>query len=49
MPKDRLNMSQLKSAPVIRGLAIRALQVGLILMLVGAGWLIYRQLPANHY
>ena len=45
MPNDRLNMSQLKSAPVIRGLAIRALQVGLILMLVGAGWLIYRRLP----
>ena len=41
------NMSQLKSAPVIRGLAIRALQVGLILMLVGAGWLIYRRLPAT--
>ena len=45
--KDRLNISQLKSAPVIRGLAIRALQLGLILMLVGAGWLIYRQLPAS--
>jgi hypothetical protein len=47
MPNDRLNMSQLKSAPVIRGLVIRALQVGLILMLVGAGWLIYRRLPAT--
>ena len=47
MPNDRLNMSQLTSAPVIRGLVIRALQVGLILMLVGAGWLIYRRLPAT--
>ena len=45
MSNDRLNISQLKSAPVIRGLAIRALQLGLILMLVGAGWLIYRRLP----
>ena len=32
---------------MLRGLAIRALQVGLILMLVGAGWLIYRRLPAT--
>ena len=47
MSNDRLNMSQLKSAPVLRGLAIRALQIGLILMLVGAGWLIYQRLPAN--
>jgi hypothetical protein len=47
MSNDRLNISQLKSAPVIRVLAIRALQVGLILMLVGAGWLIYRRLPAT--
>ena len=43
----RLNISQLKSAPVLRGVAIRALQVGLIAMLVGAGWLIYRRLPAS--
>ena len=41
------NISQLKSSPVLRGIAIRALQVGLILMLVGAGWLIYRRLPAT--
>ncbi|HKY43654.1 MAG TPA: hypothetical protein VJM50_11200 [Pyrinomonadaceae bacterium] len=41
------NMSKLNSAPVIRGLAIRVLQIGLILMLVGAGWLIYRRLPAT--
>ena len=45
--KDRWNMSELKSAPVVRGIAIRLLQVGLILALVGAGWLIYRQLPAT--
>jgi len=31
----------------LRGLLIRALQVGLILVLAGAGWLIYRQLPAG--
>jgi len=30
-----------------RGLLIRLLQVGLIFVLVGAGWLIYRQLPAG--
>ena len=45
--KGRSNISQLKSAAVLRGAAIRALQVGLILTLVGAGWLIYRQLPAS--
>src|SRR6187549_643221 len=28
-----------------RGLLILALQVALIVMLVGAGWIIYRQLP----
>jgi len=44
---DRRNISQLKSSPILRGIAIRALQVGLILMLVGAGWLIYRRLPAT--
>ena len=30
-----------------RGLLIRLLQVSLIFVLVGAGWLIYRQLPAG--
>ena len=30
-----------------RGLLILALQVGLIVVLIGAGWLIYRQLPDN--
>ena len=42
-----MNVSQFKSPALIRGLAIRALQIGLILGLVGAGWLIYRRLPAN--
>jgi hypothetical protein len=45
--KDRLNISQLTSGAVLRGIAIRVLQLGLILMLVGAGWLIYRQLPES--
>ena len=45
--KDRWNISQMKSAPVLRGIAIRILQVALILALVGAGWLIYRQLPES--
>ncbi|HKR11735.1 MAG TPA: hypothetical protein VJT15_06745 [Pyrinomonadaceae bacterium] len=31
----------------VRGAIIVALQVGLILALAGAGWLIYRQLPAS--
>ena len=43
--KDRLNISELKSAPLLRGIAIRILQIGLILALFGAGWLIYRGLP----
>jgi hypothetical protein len=37
----------LKSAISFRALAIVTLQAGLILGLVGAGWLIYRQLPAS--
>lgn len=45
--KDRWDISQWKSAAVLRGIAIRVLQVGLIVMLVGAGWLIYRQLPQS--
>ena len=31
----------------LRGLLILALQVGLIVMLVGAGWFVYRQLPED--
>jgi len=45
--KGRWNISALKSAATFRGLAILALQAALILMLVGAGWLIYRRLPAS--
>lgn len=40
-------ISALKSAVTFRGLAILALQVGLILLLGGAGWMIYRRLPAR--
>ena len=40
-------LSPLKSAATFRGLAILALQVLLIAVLVGAGWMIYRRLPAN--
>ena len=39
--------SALKSAITLRGLAILALQAALIVLLVGAGWAIYRQLPAS--
>jgi hypothetical protein len=38
-------LSQSAVSPKFRGLLIRLLQVSLILVLVGAGWLIYRQLP----
>ena len=38
-------LSQSSVSPKFRGLLIRVLQVSLILVLVGAGWLIYRQLP----
>ena len=38
-------LSERSVSPNVRGLLIRVLQVSLILVLVGAGWLIYRQLP----
>ena len=38
-------MSGLKRLSSLRGLTIVALQAVMILLLVGAGWLIYRQLP----
>jgi hypothetical protein len=47
LSKDRLNISQLRSAGVLRAVAIRVLQVGLIVMLVGAGWMVYRRLPVT--
>lgn len=37
----------MKSAFSLRALAIVALQAALLAVLVGAGWLIYRQLPAS--
>ena len=45
--KGRFNISRLKSAASLRGLVILALQVLLIAVLVGAGWMIYRRLPAH--
>jgi len=39
------NFSALKSAATFRGFVILALQAALILLLVGAGWLVYRRLP----
>lgn len=43
----RRNLSGLKPATVVRGIAIRFLQAALIALLVGGGWLIYRRLPAT--
>ena len=40
-------LSERPVSRTFRGLLIRALQLSLILVLVGAGWLIYRQLPAG--
>src|SRR5215216_4261148 len=40
-------LSERPVSRTFRGLLIRALQVSLIFVLVGAGWLIYRQLPAG--
>ena len=40
-------ISALKSAVTLRGVAILALQVGLVLLLAGAGWMIYKRLPAS--
>jgi hypothetical protein len=43
----RSYISGLKRFGTVRGLTIVALQGLLILLLVGAGWLIYRELPAS--
>jgi hypothetical protein len=40
-------LSRLKQAVTVRGLVILGLQGLLVLLLAGAGWSIYRQLPAN--
>jgi hypothetical protein len=41
------NILGLKRFSTFRGLAILVLQAGLIFVLVGAGWLIYRRLPES--
>lgn len=43
----RRNLAALKSAATLRGLLIIALRIGLVLLLFGAGWSIYRRLPAS--
>jgi hypothetical protein len=45
--KGRFNISRLKSAATFRGVTILALQVGLIAVLAGAGWMIYSRLPPS--
>ena len=44
---SRSYISGLKRSGNLRGLVIVALQVVLILSLAGAGWWIYRRLPAS--
>ncbi|HEX6716174.1 MAG TPA: hypothetical protein VF088_03645 [Pyrinomonadaceae bacterium] len=44
---SRSKVSGLKRASTLRNLAIVGLQAVLILLLVGAGWFIYRRLPAS--
>src|SRR3954447_9482845 len=44
---SRLQISGWKRFGTVRGLVIVALQALLIFMLVGAGWLIYRRVPAG--
>ena len=44
---SRSHISGLKRFGTARGLIIVALQALLIFMLVGAGWLIYRRIPAS--
>jgi hypothetical protein len=45
--KGRLNSSGLKSASLIRGVAILVLQAALITLLAGGAWVIYKRLPAT--
>jgi hypothetical protein len=47
MFSKRPRFSTLKSARTIRGVVILGLQAVMIVLLVGAGWFIYRQLPAS--
>jgi hypothetical protein len=36
-----------KSTSIYRGLAILVLRIGMVVVLIGAGWLIYKRLPAG--
>jgi hypothetical protein len=45
--EGRGNIFRLNSAGAVRGVAILVLRVALIVTLAGAGWLIYRRLPAS--
>ena len=47
MLSERPRINALKSARTFRGLLILGLQAVLLVLLVGAGWTIYRQLPAS--
>jgi hypothetical protein len=44
---SRSQISGLRRFGTVRGLTIIALQAVMILLIVGAGWLIYRRIPAN--
>ena len=44
---SRSHISALKRFGTVRGVVIVALQALLIVLLAGAGWLIYRRIPAN--
>jgi hypothetical protein len=44
---SRSHISALKRFGTVRGVVIVALQTLLIVLLAGAGWLIYRRIPAN--
>ena len=44
---SRSHISSLKRFGTVRGVVIVALQALLIVLLAGAGWLIYRRIPAN--
>ena len=47
MLSERRSLSAPKPVRTLRGVLILVLQVSLIVVLVGAGWLIYRQLPTS--
>lgn len=45
--EGRSSISAVKVPETVRGFSILTLRAALILLLVGAGWLIYRRLPAS--